>query len=71
MKTEKIIRDALENNPELKLVLEIAARSRAVEAMELPRNMGTATETVSIPVNSACLVSPEMPPACLIQIALL
>ncbi len=63
MKAERVIKDALKENPELRLVLEIAARTRNAEVTELPRDIGMATETVSSPVNSAYLGSPETHPA--------
>ena len=61
MNAEQMVENTLEKNPELRLVLEIAARARAVEAKELPRNMGTTTETAAIPTNSQSLVPPAMP----------
>lgn len=51
-KTQELIQDALSDNPELRVVLEIAARARAAEARELPREIGMATEVVAIPISS-------------------
>jgi hypothetical protein len=63
MQAEKIVKNALDKNPDMRLVLEIAARARETESKEAPRNIGMATDVVSIPVNSACLVPPAPPPA--------
>ena len=71
MKAEKIITSALKKNPDIQLVLDIAARARDAESRELPVSIGMATEIVSVPVSSACLASSGTPPAYLIQIALL
>ena len=49
---QKLIREAISDNPELRVVLEIASRARAAEARELPREIGMATEVVTIPINS-------------------
>ena len=56
MNAEQVIKDALDRNPEIRLVLEIAARAREVESKDPPRNMEVATETVAIPTNSQGLV---------------
>lgn len=56
MDAEQIIKNALDKNPDIRLVLEIAARARAVESKEPPRNMEITTETVAVPTNSQGLV---------------
>jgi len=56
MNAEQVIKDALDRNSEIRLVLEIAARAREVESKDPPRNMEVATETVAIPTNSQGLV---------------
>jgi hypothetical protein len=62
MTVEKVIRVAAENNPEIRLVLDMAARARAAESAEPPRNVEAMSEIVSIPVNSATLVPPATLP---------
>jgi len=52
MKAEQVIKSALDRNPEIRLVLEIAARAREAESKEPPRNIGMATETAAVPTNS-------------------
>jgi|HubBroStandDraft_6_1064221.scaffolds.fasta_scaffold2330911_1 hypothetical protein len=53
MKTaQQIVQQALKDDPEVRLVLEIAARAREAEARELPREVGSATEVVAIPLHS-------------------
>ena len=56
MDTNKTIQKALKENPDLRLVLDIAARARETEARELPREIGAATEVVATPNNSQCAV---------------
>jgi hypothetical protein len=51
---EQTIEKALHENPDIRVVLEIAARAREIEARELPRELGTATDVVAIPNNSQC-----------------
>lgn len=57
MNAEQIIKTALDNNPEIRLVLEIAARARDAESKEQPRNIGMATEVAAVPTNSQYPVS--------------
>ncbi len=61
MNAEQTIQNALDKNPDIRLVLEIAARAREAESKEPPRNIGIATETAAIPTNSQCLVSLTTP----------
>ena len=56
MSAEQVIKNALEENPDIRLVLEIAARARDAESKEPPQNIGIATDIVAIPTNSQCLV---------------
>jgi hypothetical protein len=58
MKPAQLIRDAIEKNPDIRLILEIAVRAREIESKEPPRNIGVATDIVAIPTNSQCLVPP-------------
>jgi hypothetical protein len=54
MNADQIIQDALDKNPDVRLVLEIAARARDMEAKEPPREIGVATEVAAIPTNPQC-----------------
>jgi hypothetical protein len=56
MKTKQTIQDAIDANPEIRLILEIATRARETEARELPREIGSSTEVVAIPINSQAAV---------------
>jgi hypothetical protein len=58
MNIEKVIESKLKENPEVRLVLQIAARARDLEALEPPREIGLATDIVAIPSKSQCLVPP-------------
>ena len=51
MNTSQIIKDALNNNDEVRLVLEIAARAREVEARELPREITPSADAIAIPIH--------------------
>lgn len=59
MDAAQVIKDALETNPDVRLVLEVATRAREAESKEPPRSIGFATDIVAIPTNSQCLVPPE------------
>jgi hypothetical protein len=61
MKTEQIIQKALDKNPDIRLVLEIAARAHDLESKEPPLYTGMATDTVALPTNLQCPVPPETP----------
>lgn len=52
----EMIEKALKENPDVRLVLDIAARARETESRELPREIGAATEVVAIPTNPQCAV---------------
>ncbi len=56
MKAEEIVQRAVEENPEIGTVLDIAARARDAESRELPREIGVATEVAAIPNNPQCIV---------------
>ncbi len=58
MNTEQIVQKALDENPEIQLVLEIALRAREVESREAPRNIGLASEITAVPTNLPCPVPP-------------
>jgi len=51
MKTSKIIRDAVAENPEIRLILEIAARARDAEDKTPPVDFTPKNEVVTIPNN--------------------
>jgi hypothetical protein len=51
MSAPDTIRKALEDNPDLRIVLEIASRARELEAKEPPRELVTTTGVVTIPAN--------------------
>jgi hypothetical protein len=55
------VKNALDANPEMRLVLEIAARSRELQELEPPIDIGIATDTVTIPVNSQHPVPTGLP----------
>jgi len=57
--TIQVIKNELDKNPEVSLILEIATQAREMESKEPPRNIGVATEIITIPTNSQCLVPPE------------
>lgn len=61
---QQVVKDALSKNPDMRLVLEIAARAREVESKEPPISMDRATETVAVPTNPQGLVPQGTPPAC-------
>jgi len=56
MGAAEMIEKALKENPDVCLVLDIAARARETEARELPREINAATEVVAIPTNPQCAV---------------
>lgn len=56
MKTQQIVQNAIDANPEIRLILEIATRARDAEARELPREIGSSTEVVAVPINSQTAV---------------
>ena len=49
MNADQIIRKALEDNPEIRLVLEIAARARDAEDKTAPADFSPKGETVTVP----------------------
>jgi hypothetical protein len=57
MDTEQIIKRALNENPDIRLVLDVAARARDTEARERPREIEASTEVVAIPCNPQIPVS--------------
>jgi hypothetical protein len=56
MRAAEMVEKTLKENPDVRLVLEIAARARETEAKEPPREIGAATEVVAIPTNPQCAV---------------
>jgi hypothetical protein len=57
MDAEQIIKKAVNENPDVRLVLDVAARARDTEARELPQEIGASTEVVAIPCNPQIPVS--------------
>jgi hypothetical protein len=56
MDANQTIKKAFDENPDVRIVLDIATRARDVETRELPREIGAATEVVAIPTNPQCAV---------------
>ncbi len=54
MDADQIIKDALEANPDVRLVLEIARRAREADSKEPPRELGASTDVRAIPINPQC-----------------
>ncbi len=52
LNTAEMIEKTLKENPEVRLILDIAARARETEGREPPREIGTATGVVAIPSNA-------------------
>ena len=50
------INNALSENPDVLMVLEIAARAREMEAKEVPQEIGVSSQVVAIPTNSQSAV---------------
>lgn len=50
----QLIKNALEANPEVRLVLEIASRARDAESREAPRELGASTDVTAIPSHPQC-----------------
>ncbi|HEY6420764.1 MAG TPA: hypothetical protein VIX59_17355 [Candidatus Binataceae bacterium] len=51
-----LLQQGLKDNPEVAMVLEIAARAREVEARELPKDIGFSTEVTATPAKSQAAV---------------
>jgi hypothetical protein len=56
MDTNQAIKKAFNENPDVRMVLDIATRARETETRELPREIGAATEVVATPTNPQCAV---------------
>lgn len=52
MNATQLIDKALKENPEVLVVLDIAARARQTENRELPREIGVSTDVAVIPTDS-------------------
>jgi hypothetical protein len=52
MDAETVVRNLIDESPDVRLVLEIATRAHAIESREPPRNLGMATDVVVNPTNS-------------------
>jgi hypothetical protein len=61
MKAKQTVQKALDKDPDVRLVLEIAARARSAESKEPPLYIGMATDTVTVPTSSQHPVPPETP----------
>jgi hypothetical protein len=48
MDATQIVKDALDANPDMRLVLEIAARAHELEQMQPPKNLWVNTEIVTL-----------------------
>ena len=48
---EQTVQRALDEHPDIRIVLNVAARARDMEAKEPPRDFATSTEVVAIPSN--------------------
>jgi hypothetical protein len=57
MNAAEMVDKALKDNPEVRLVLEIAARARETESREFPREISGSTEVAAIPCNPQIPVS--------------
>ncbi len=51
MSARKTVKKAIADNPEIRIVLEIAGRAREAEAKELPRELSVTTEVAALPTN--------------------
>jgi hypothetical protein len=47
MTAEEILKNAIDANPDIRLVIETANRAREIEQMSPPRNLTMATEVIS------------------------
>ncbi len=56
MSVTQIIEKALEENPQIRIVLEAAARARDAEAKEPPKEISGSTEVVTVPTHTQCAV---------------
>jgi hypothetical protein len=56
MTTKQIIRDAIESNPEIRLILDIATRARELEEKSFPLELRASADVVAIPVKLQCAV---------------
>ena len=56
MKTKQTIQDATEANPEIRLILDIAARARGLEEQSAPMDLRPSTDVVAIPIKPQCVV---------------
>jgi hypothetical protein len=54
MNATQLIDEALKENPDILVVLDIALRARETENRELPREIAISTEVAVIPTDSQC-----------------
>jgi hypothetical protein len=52
----ELVQQEMKENPEVLLILEIAARAREIEARELLHEIRVSTEVAAVPINSQCAV---------------
>ena len=50
----QVIQEALDKNPDVRLVLGIAMRARETEAKEAPRELNSANEVTAVPTHTQC-----------------
>jgi hypothetical protein len=56
MNAAEMVQKAVDENPDIEAVLQIALRARETEARDLPREISVTSEVVAIPTNSQCAV---------------
>ena len=63
MKVEQVVKEALKENSEIRLVLEIAGRAREVDERTPPQELRVSTEVAALPLHSqhAITACPEIP----------
>lgn len=54
MEINQVIKDALEEYPEVRVVLEVARLAHEAESKELPKELGTSGEVAAMPTASQC-----------------
>ncbi len=56
MKAKQIIQDAIDANPEIRLILDIATRARELEEKSAPLELRASSDVVAIPIKPQCAV---------------
>lgn len=52
----QLVKDALNGNDEIRLVLDVATRARETEDRELPREINVSTDVIAIPLQTQTAV---------------